>query len=90
MTAIAETALEFLAPEVWQELRAAHERRIEPWIAPRLVRGRRGEKHPVDDFLFEYYGYRPGLLRRWHPGFGRSVERDAWSDGLELSSTVIG
>ena len=31
----------------------------------------RGERHPVDDFLFEYYPNRPSLLRRWHPGLGR-------------------
>ena len=30
----------------------------------------RGERHPVDDFLFEYYPNRPSLLRRWHPGLG--------------------
>ena len=35
-----------------------------------MERCARGEKHPVDDFLFEYYGYRTGLLRRWHPGLG--------------------
>ena len=70
MTSIAQLAAEVLAPEDWLALRAAHERRVEPWIAPRLGRMRRGEKHPVDDFLFEYYGYRPGLLRRWHPGLG--------------------
>ncbi len=70
MTAITDHALHVLGPEVWLPLRAAHERRVEPWIAPRLQRGRRGEKHPVDDFLFEYYGYRPGLLRRWQPGLG--------------------
>lgn len=28
----------------------------------------RGEKHPVYDFLFTYYAFRPAWLRRWHPG----------------------
>ena len=28
----------------------------------------RGEKHPVVDFLFEYYRFRPSWLKRWHPG----------------------
>ncbi len=27
-------------------------------------------QHPVDDFLFTYYSYRPAALRRWHPGIG--------------------
>jgi len=25
-------------------------------------------EHPVEDFLFTYYSYRPAQLRRWHPG----------------------
>lgn len=28
----------------------------------------RREKHPVRDFLFEYYRYRPAYLLRWSPG----------------------
>ncbi len=85
MTAIAEKALEILPPEIWRERRAAHERRVEPWIAPRLARGRSGEKHPVDDFLFEYYGYRPGLLRRWHPGLGLVLAGEAAREYLDFS-----
>lgn len=33
-----------------------------------------GERHPVEDFLFEYYPYRPGQLSRWHPGLGFTLE----------------
>jgi hypothetical protein len=33
-------------------------------------------KHPVDDFLFEYYPNRPSLLRRWHPGLGFALRGD--------------
>jgi hypothetical protein len=35
-----------------QALRAAHEARVDEWIVPHLQRRRRGEKHPVLDFLF--------------------------------------
>ncbi len=59
-----------LPPSEWIAFRTAHERRVEPWIAPRLQRASQGVKHPVDDFLFEYYPNRPSLLRRWHPGLG--------------------
>ena len=59
-----------LPPSEWIAFRTAHERRVEPWIAPRLQRASQGAKHPVDDFLFEYYPNRPSLLRRWHPGLG--------------------
>jgi hypothetical protein len=57
----------------WQARRAAHERRVEAWTGPHLARRRRGEKHPVEDFLFEYYSHRPTLLRRWHPGAGTAL-----------------
>ena len=30
----------------------------------------RHEKHPVYDFLFDYYSFRPAYLLRWTPGFG--------------------
>jgi hypothetical protein len=29
-----------------------------------------GRRHPVEDFLYDYYGLRPGRVRRWHPGAG--------------------
>ena len=38
------------------------------WTDPHQARAARGEKHPVEDFLFEYYRFRPSWLRRWHPG----------------------
>jgi len=54
----------------WRARVAEHADRVEPWIAPRLARRQRGERHPVDDFLFDYYAWRPGQLARWHPGSG--------------------
>ncbi|MGN9777791.1 3-methyladenine DNA glycosylase [Micromonospora sp. H33] len=61
---------------VWQARRRAHEERVDGWLTPHLARRRRGEKHPVEDFLFTYYSHRPAQLRRWHPGAG-VVLRDA-------------
>jgi len=52
----------------WLARRTAHEQRVRCWTDPHQERKARGEKHPVEDFLFEYYRYRPGWLRRWHPG----------------------
>ena len=82
---LAVQTLEILPPEIWIARRAAHARRVAPWIEPRLERGLRGEKHPVEDFLFEYYGYRPGLLRRWHPGLGVALAGDAAEEYLGYS-----
>jgi hypothetical protein len=54
----------------WTARAAAHERRVDRWTAPHRERRRRGETHPVLDFLFTYYSETPGRLRRWHPGPG--------------------
>jgi hypothetical protein len=49
------------------EHRKAHERRVDALLAGHRERRRRGIKHPVEDFLFTYYSYRPAQLRRWRP-----------------------
>jgi hypothetical protein len=59
-----------LPAAVWGARRAAHQERVDGWIGDHLDRRRRGAKHPVHDFLFTYYSYRPAQLRRWHPGAG--------------------
>ena len=74
-----------LAEDAWLARREAHEKRVDPWIAPRLERSSRGERHPVDDFLFEYYSYRPGHLRRWHPGVGIALTGVAAEEFLALA-----
>lgn len=61
--------------------RAAHEQRVDAWVAPHLARRAESVKHPVHDFLFTYYSQRPAQLRRWHPGFGErlpAVEASAY------------
>ncbi|WP_432986636.1 3-methyladenine DNA glycosylase [Dactylosporangium sp. CA-233914] len=62
--------LTVLDQPTWEARRAAHEARVDAWIEPHLARRRTGRKHPVEDFLFTYYSYRPAQLRRWHPGAG--------------------
>jgi len=54
----------------WRARQAAHEERVDGWLTGVAERRQRGEPHPVEDFLFEYYSFRPGQLRRWHPGHG--------------------
>jgi hypothetical protein len=41
---------------------------VRPWVQDRLTRATRGARHPVRDFLFEYYHFRPAHLARWSPG----------------------
>lgn len=60
----------------WRVLEQAHCERVTPWVSPRLQRRAAGLKHPVDDFLFDYYPFSPGRLRAWHPGYGVELEGD--------------
>jgi hypothetical protein len=59
-----------LDPRDWEPLQAAHTARVDALLAGHLERKARGEKHPVEDFLFTYYPTRPKQLRLWHPGPG--------------------
>jgi len=63
--------------------RDAHEARVDALLGDHLERRRRGLKHPVRDFLFTYYSYRPGQLRRWFPGLGVELEGVAPTDPTE-------
>ncbi|MBG6237773.1 hypothetical protein IWX78_000716 [Mycetocola sp. CAN_C7] len=68
----------------WQARDDAHRQRADDLTADWRVRVQRGEKHPIEDFLFTYYPLKPGLLRRWHPGAGleltdaASLDRATW------------
>ena len=58
-----------ILPEpVWRDRRDRHVERLTPFAHDRLARQSRREKHPVRDFLFQYYSYRPAHLLRWTPG----------------------
>lgn len=59
-----------LEPDEWSARESAHLRRVRRWTRPYQDRRSRGEKHPVLDFLFQYYSFRPAHLERWHPGLG--------------------
>lgn len=71
-----------LSRDEWMPLASAHTERAEALTAAHRARASRGEKHPVEDFLFTYYSYKPAILRRWHPGPGIVLrdarERSAW------------
>jgi hypothetical protein len=62
------TAVTHLSETDWRARQSAHETRVRAWTDPHQIRQALSEKHPVEDFLFEYYRFRPSWLRRWHPG----------------------
>ena len=63
-----------LTLEQWQAAETAHTARADSLTAGHVARRGTGRKHPVEDFLFEYYNYSPAKLRRWHPGPGVILE----------------
>ena len=81
-----------LAESQWRPLADAHAAAVDELAAAHLERRRRGEKHPVEDFLWTYYSHRPGQLRRWHPGPGVRLEgasgRLAWRYHREVDGLV--
>ena len=80
----------------WREAERRHHDRVDALLAGRRERAARGEKHPVEDFLFTYYSLRPARLRRWHPGAGVVLpgaehgERAGWRDHHVVRSPAAG
>jgi hypothetical protein len=90
-----------LTEPVWRARQQAHDARVRTWTDPHVARAGRGEKHPVYDFLFSYYAFRPSWLRQWHPGpdvvlagdgareFLRWPEYRETADGVTLDLATI-
>jgi hypothetical protein len=81
-----------LAEPDWRARAAAHDARVRAWTDPHIARAGRGEKHPVFDFLFSYYSFRPAWLRRWHPGPDIALNGESareflrWTEYREIES----
>jgi hypothetical protein len=69
-----EEKFSVLPHAVWQRRANLHRQRVQPWIAPYLDQKSRQAKHPVYDFLFQYYSFRPAQLARWSPGPNVAIE----------------
>ncbi|WP_374999680.1 3-methyladenine DNA glycosylase [Aeromicrobium sp. CTD01-1L150] len=82
--------LTVLPADDWRCLAEHHRERAHIWTQPHLARARRREKHPVDDFLFEYYNLSPGQLERWHPGLGVALADAPEYESLGAYVTVDG
>ena len=81
-----------LSSPQWRSREAAHAQRAHRLTAAAVERRGRGEKHPVEDFLFTYYNWAPGKLARWHPGAGvvleDAEERADWANYVRSGSGV--
>lgn len=63
-----------LSVDEWRALESQHHERADALTAGRRARAARGQTHPVDDFLYNYYSYKPAVLRRWHPGLDTRLQ----------------
>lgn len=63
-----------LTKDDWQQAKQIHEQRIEELVGQYLIERSQHKKNPVMDFLFQYYAFRPSMLKRWSPGFGIALE----------------
>jgi len=70
---IPETELEVIAESEWLELCAAQLEAARVFTTGPRKRRDCGERHPVEDFLFEYYPYPFSLLEQWHPKPGTGI-----------------
>ena len=84
------TGLEVLPPQRWREAETAHAARVDALTAGHRARARAGQSHPVEDFLFTYYPFRPGQLRRWHPGVGTALADAGDRAGWRFHRTLDG
>lgn len=70
----------------WEARAAAHRDTVLRYTEPFRERRRRGETHPVEDFLFVYYQYSPAQLERWHPGVGVTLNVES---GIPATATWL-
>lgn len=63
-----------LSEGTWQKLHKEHQEILRPYVEDRLHRMAQHQKHPIRDFLFEYYSFRPAHLMRWSPGVNVLLE----------------
>ncbi len=99
MNAVRSAAAEaVLSAGDWRAREAAHHSRTDRYTRAHRERSARGERHPVEDFLYTYYSYKPAVLRRWHPGEGIALAdaiatpRASWRwyiDGEQPDSLVV-
>ena len=63
-----------LSEHTWTRLAAEHAARAQRFVEPHRIRRARSERHPVLDFLFDYYRYSSQKLTEWHPPHGVAME----------------
>lgn len=73
-----------LSESEWRERFRRHQVRLAPVVQAHLERAARGARHPIIDFLFQYYPFAAAHLMRWTPGCGVILEGDVMPELLHL------
>ncbi len=68
--------MQILDSSTFLKLKWNHEKRVRERVRPILDLRESGKKHPILDFLFDYYSFRPGLLERYSSGFETMLSGD--------------
>lgn len=74
MSIAQQNSLSILPEPVWRERVAEHLEEARAFTSGPRLRRDRGERHPVEDFLFDYYPYPIALIEQWHPDYGGGLE----------------
>ncbi|NBU32485.1 MAG: 3-methyladenine DNA glycosylase [Actinobacteria bacterium] len=76
----------YIGADTWLVAQDHHREVVAQWTFPRLNRRSLGQKHPVDDFMFEYYPISVNKLSLWHPGTEFQLEvRDDCTNSFDLT-----
>ena len=78
-----------LSEQEWKELQSTHEQRVDDLVGQYLIERSQHKKNPVMDFLFQYYAFRPSMLKRWSPGIGIGLEYSYKEDLPEFEELII-
>lgn len=78
-----------LSKNDWELAKQAHEESVERIVGNYLEARSRHEKNPIMDFLFQYYAFRPSMLKRWSPGIGTALEIENSEEALEFEELKI-
>ena len=73
----------------WQAEQATFDARWRSWFGEQRERRGLGIKHPIWDFLFEYYRVNRNRVERWHPPVdielrGEAISQFAWIQGFVI------
>ena len=77
-----------LSHQEWTELAERHRKQVEELAAPWKNAKDRKAKHPVIDFLFQYYSFPYNRLLAWTPGIGVKLETPIENLSKERFETV--